>query len=720
MVESGLPATDGHNRTARPGAMLTSPMPVDTSAVLLHMLTMADEARLQQQKSLERPLVPRPLIAMILRVMRALHPSSLLHSQRLAVISSGVARMLGWNDEQRRQIEIAAILHDIGKLAIPDHILRKPGKLSSEEFDFVILHQQAAISMLQAFWTDPSVISMLTLLYRNLAGVPADNSDDHLVELPLGPRILAVADAYDSLCTTRPWRRGMTHEECISSLLEKSGHRYDENVIRTLGHWYESEGDSLFRFADNMFERERHTDLTPELRNEAACLAQIIGVLYQFQHLYDAYYLVDAHENYRIWSDGMRGITGIAVQSALKRTWQATDVQLTSLAEEQAAPPERDDTMVIKALHTGRPNYASQLCRVSGTKHLKVDVYTMPLVGAGQNIRGVIQFLRNHSGVRIQSREFVELQLAATRDPLTGVGNRGHLQARLRDLIEDYHNCEGTRSLSAIFLDVDYFKKINDTFGHHVGDQVLIDLARLLQNETYSAEVIGRYGGEEFVIICPDTDLDSAVRRAERLRLSIMRSAIGGTASLSVTSSFGVATARRGDSFKSLIERADACLYKAKQAGRNRTCHETAPEVGTPVEDGPHDDVTQVLENDGHYEFSDRIEVSTSLALTAIKLRAFISEQGGTITEHEEGRMKIQLGSPGFFNRWGRTPAKQPVELMIAFETTRRSLSNWEPLRIRRIVSVEIRSQAKVPNLDVFTVRCLGLIRDLKSYLLGV
>jgi hypothetical protein len=297
-------------------------MPTDTTAVLLRMLSMADEARLHQTEAAERSLIPRPLIAMILRVMRALHPSSLLHSQRLAAIASGTAKMLGWSDEQRRQIEIAAILHDIGKLAMPDHILRKPGKLSSEEFDFVMLHQHAAISMLQAFWTDPSVISMLTLLYRGLSGAPAE-SDDEQSDLPLGPRILAVADAYDSLCIARPWRRGMTHHECIDSLLEKAGRRYDENVIRTLNHWYEAEGSSLFRFADSMFERERRTDLSPEVREEAAVLAQIISVLYQFQQLYDGYYLVDAHENYRIWSDGMRGMTGIPVRSALRRTWQA-------------------------------------------------------------------------------------------------------------------------------------------------------------------------------------------------------------------------------------------------------------------------------------------------------------------------------------------------------------------------------------------------------------
>lgn len=718
MVGTAASAGDSNIRTGRHTVALTAPMPTDTTAVLLRMLSMADEARLQHPESSERSLIPRPLISMILRVMRALHPSSLLHSQRLAAIASGTARMLGWSDEQRRQIEIAAILHDIGKLAIPDHILRKPGKLSSEEFDFVMLHQHAAISMLQAFWTDPSVISMLTMLYRGLSGAPAEN-DDEQSDLPLGPRILAVADAYDSLCIARPWRRGMTHRECIDSLLEKAGRRYDENVIRTLNHWYEAEGSSLFRFADAMFERERRTDLTPEIREEAAVLAQIIGVLYQFQQLYDGYYLVDAHENYRIWSDGMRGMTGIPARSALKRTWQAPDVQLTNLAEEQAAPPERDDTMILQVLKTGRSQYASQFCRVSGTRHLKVDVYTMPLVGPSHNVHGVVQFLRNHNGVRIQSREFVELQLAATRDALTGVANRGHLEARLRHLLEDYHTSEGTRSLSVIFLDVDHFKRINDTFGHQVGDQVLIDLARLLQNETYSAEVIGRYGGEEFVIICPDTDLEAAVRRAERLRLSIMKSSIGGISTLTVTSSLGVATARRGDAVQTLLERADGCLYSAKATGRNRTCQETAPEALPPAQPETSEEMTQVRENNGQFEFSDRIEVSTSLELTGIKLRAFISEQGGNITEQEKGRMKIQVGSPGFFKRWGRTAPRQPVEIVISFETTRRSSSNWEPLRIHRIVMVEIRSEGRVPGMEVFTSRCLAIMRDLRAYLLG-
>ena len=107
--------------------------------------------------------------------------------------------------------------------------------------------------------------------------------------------------------------------------------------------------------------------------------------------------------------------------------------------------------------------------------------------------------------------------------------------------------------------------RINDTYGHKVGDQVLVDLTRTLQNETYSSEVIGRYGGEEFVILCPDTDLESAVRRAERLRHAIAKSSIGGMATLNVTSSFGVSTARLGDTVHTLLERADACLYRARK-----------------------------------------------------------------------------------------------------------------------------------------------------------
>ena len=712
-LENGLKAA---NAPAAPPAVL---MQTDSNAVLLRLLMMGEEARRNQYAGAERQLMPRDLVSTILRAMRMRDPAGLLHSQRMAVISSGVAKLLGWTDEQRRQLEIAAILHEIGKLGIPDHILHKPGKLSSEEYDFVLQHQHAGVNMLQAFHTDPTVISMLTTLHHDLSGSSAHiEVPGQQIDLPLGPRILAVADAYDSLNTVKPYRRGMTHAESISTLLEKSGRRYDESIIRTLNRWYENEGSALFRLTESFYDAERTPEISQEHRDDIALLSQFIGVLCQFQQLYDGYFLLDARENYCIWSDGMPSLTGLPVQHVLRRSWQTTDVLLAPNTEDSVPATERDDTMIVQAMRTGRAQFASRRCRVSGNNFIKADIYTMPIIGPGQKIAGVIQLIRNKS--RVSPDDVGKLTRLAMCDSLTGVANRGQLESRLRQLLEEFHAQDGTRSLSVIFLDVDHFKCINDNHGHQVGDQVLIDLARLLQHETYSLEVIGRYGGEEFVIVCPDTDLEAAVRRAERLRTSIMKSSIGGITGLSVTSSFGVATARRIDTVQSLLERADTCLYNAKAAGRNRTCRESELETAATVEPGhSDDDKIRISESNGVFHFSDRVEVSTSLEITAMKLRAFISEHRGVVVDQEKGKMQIRLGTPGFFGHWGKSTSRQPVDLSISFETTRNGRSPQEKIRTHRIVTVDMRSQGKVPGMDHFAARCLSLMRDLKAFLQG-
>src|SRR5690606_10371383 len=139
-------------------------------------------------------------------------------------------------------------------------------------------------------------------------------------------------------------------------------------------------------------------------------------------------------------------------------------------------------------------------------------------------------------------------------------------------LVAEYSCSNGREPFSVIFLDIDYFKSINDTYGHTVGDEVLVDLARLLQHETYSGELVGRYGGEEFVVVCPGTDLMQSIKRAERLRVAISRGHLGNVKGLEVTASFGVTQSEPGDSVESIIRRADKALYKAKDLGRNRTC----------------------------------------------------------------------------------------------------------------------------------------------------
>ncbi|MCA9061278.1 MAG: diguanylate cyclase, partial [Planctomycetaceae bacterium] len=584
----------------------------------------------------------------------------------IAAIASGVASLLGWDDSQRRLLELAALLHDLGKVSVPDHILRKPGKLSSEEYDVVLQHHHAAVNLLQALHTDISVVHMLAMLHHSFDGGSLQVEKEGITqELPLGARILAVADGYDSLSSPKSYRRGMTHAETMAVLEEKSGTRYDGSVVRTLGRWMETDGGELFSHSDPFVPVDSRQSMTAEERDDIVILTQILSVLFQFQQQYDGYVLIDEKENYCIWSDGMLGMTGTPTESIIGRTWQPGDILLRPLTGDEPPPELRDETIVGQVIRTGRPQFASRACQFSESRHLKVDVYTTPVPMPGGKQCGVVQLLRNKSGVRRQSREYVELKLAATRDPLTGVNNRGQLETQLRHLLEEFHNAECTGYLSVIFLDVDRFKSINDNYGHHVGDQVLVDLTRLLQHETYSGELIGRYGGEEFIVICPDTDLEAAVRRAERLRHAIMKSSIGGVSTLNVTSSFGCSTAALGDTVQTLLERADNCLYRAKETGRNRTCWEGQEKE---EEQREKDKIAADRAEGGEAAprssgaFQDSIEVSTSLELTGMKLKAFLKEHEVRILAQDQAVIRFREGTLGFTRRWGTTPDRQAVD----------------------------------------------------------
>ncbi|MFZ9898270.1 MAG: diguanylate cyclase [Gemmatimonadaceae bacterium] len=130
--------------------------------------------------------------------------------------------------------------------------------------------------------------------------------------------------------------------------------------------------------------------------------------------------------------------------------------------------------------------------------------------------------------------------------------------------------------LSVILLDIDEFKSINDTYGHNVGDEVLRGVARILQQRGRLSDVVGRWGGEEFVILCSDTPVTGALGLAEQLRARIARQEFAAVGRRSA--SFGVAEAAPGESLLAVVARADAALYEAKRAGRNRV--REAPPAG--------------------------------------------------------------------------------------------------------------------------------------------
>ncbi|MBP5858370.1 diguanylate cyclase [Marivibrio halodurans] len=159
-----------------------------------------------------------------------------------------------------------------------------------------------------------------------------------------------------------------------------------------------------------------------------------------------------------------------------------------------------------------------------------------------------------------------QLQELSITDRLTGLFNRLKLDSAFADELERrkrYHN-----ALSVILFDVDHFKRVNDIHGHQAGDRVLSDIATLLRTSVRQVDIPGRWGGEEFLVICPETTLEGAMVLAEKLRGAIAAHDFGEIGQ--VTSSFGVACHDVDESEDSLLARADRALYRAKEDGRNR------------------------------------------------------------------------------------------------------------------------------------------------------
>jgi len=161
---------------------------------------------------------------------------------------------------------------------------------------------------------------------------------------------------------------------------------------------------------------------------------------------------------------------------------------------------------------------------------------------------------------------------AAVTDALTGLHNRRYMVGQLDALVA--RAVRDGRPVSALLLDIDHFKKINDSFGHDCGDEVLREFAVRLASNVRAVDLPCRYGGEEFVVVMPETALADAERIAERIRMHVSGSPFrvaGGKEVLSVTISIGVAcTGGPGDTPDLLLKRADEALYEAKATGRNR------------------------------------------------------------------------------------------------------------------------------------------------------
>ena len=163
-------------------------------------------------------------------------------------------------------------------------------------------------------------------------------------------------------------------------------------------------------------------------------------------------------------------------------------------------------------------------------------------------------------------KEKHQLKIQSMTDALTGVYNRAGIEQWFKQWANQNAN---STTLGIIILDVDHFKRVNDNRGHDVGDKVLQNIAHLISSSIRSADMFGRWGGEEFILLCHDTDDNKLLTLAEKLRKTVAQSTTGQRPPLRVTISIGAAMKRADDNLASLFKRADEALYQAKGSGRN-------------------------------------------------------------------------------------------------------------------------------------------------------
>ncbi|MGB5823009.1 MAG: diguanylate cyclase [Proteocatella sp.] len=236
---------------------------------------------------------------------------------------------------------------------------------------------------------------------------------------------------------------------------------------------------------------------------------------------------------------------------------KSNDDNLSSLTENE------DYTLIIQIKDDIMPNKERILIIDFNSPVQLLNEWEESFISISQLIRYAAQWIK----VNMENKNLIlELKKMSEMDKLTNIYNRMMLDKVLLKQKESYDRYK--KRCSVIIMDIDFFKRVNDTYGHNVGDKVLYEIADLLKNNISKKDVVGRWGGEEFLIICKGADLSKAMILAESLRKAI--ECYSFTEVGHITASFGVSEFYDETSIEQVVERADKALYKSKRNGRNR------------------------------------------------------------------------------------------------------------------------------------------------------
>jgi diguanylate cyclase (GGDEF)-like protein len=492
------------------------------------------------------------------------------HSMRVALTCSAWALKMDLPAAERDAIEVAALLHDVGTIGAPDHILLKAGMLDSEEAAVMARTRKMSLDILHCSCTSPQVLEIV----ENIAAWYDGSRPDFPLsgrEIPLGARMIAIAEAFDAITTDHIYRPARSRERAMAELLECAGRQFDPELVERFTEFLQTDQAAIHWEVAHRWLRSLEPSLVdsfwelnaaPPLKLEPA-----VDVLFQgrlLDNMYDAVMFIDAVGCVVLWNRGAERLTGVPSAGILGQHWQA---ELLGLSDEKGRVISDTECPVQTAIRCGAQSLRRLTIRGRGQRPVAVDAHAIPVIDELGVSQGAILLFHDASSETSLEQQCQSLHEKATKDPLTQVANRAEFD-RVHAMFVTAHQQQRV-PCSLLMCDLDRFKLVNDTFGHQAGDAAIQCLASLLKSSCRPGDLVARYGGEEFVMLCADCDNATATRRAEQIRKALSQIPQPKLDGRPVTVSFGVTEIQPGDTPETMLRRADRALLTAKANGRN-------------------------------------------------------------------------------------------------------------------------------------------------------
>jgi diguanylate cyclase (GGDEF)-like protein/PAS domain S-box-containing protein len=654
--------------------------------------------------------------------LRAKHAPTASHSLRVALGCSSWATIMQLDEETRDLLEVAALLHDVGKIGVPDKVLLKPGRLSPDEIVSMSRHAALTTEVLASCGAPQSLIEIVhySRAWYNSNGRPQDRQGE---DLPLASRMLSIVDAFDSMTTDQLYRPAKSRERALAELFEFAGSQFDPELVRQFQALFSQDQnlltEKLARRWLHRLPKEGHAlpwNVVEYERAEAP--ADPTPSLFEkklIDNMHDGVVFVDSQSTILLWNTGVERLTGVSGAAACGRTLLPNLMDMCNGREQRIA---NEDCPVAHAIATG----VQWLGRVSimgrQGRHVAVDLHAIPVRSNDGAIHGATVLLHDVSSETSLEEKCQALHAQVAKDPMTQVANRAEFDRMLNNFVAAHQ--ESNLPCSLIMSDLDHFKSINDTHGHQAGDMAIITFASLLKTMCRSGDLVARYGGEEFAILCADCTNAAAARKAESIRQALADIKHSSLDNASFTASFGVTELQTGDTPETMLRRADRALLQAKDQGRNQVVQlgdgmmeEKVKRSWWPFQSWRGGAIVEAT-----------LISAVPIEVAVQKLRGFIADQNAKIVKTNENELQLTITDSQMSanRRASDRPVMFLLQLKLSQQHTERSNSQGfaAGTYVETKLEVEIRPRRDRDRRREATVeKARRLLGSLKSYLMA-